>query len=262
MARNPKARAMLRAYRDSIGYEGEERDALWAKIEGSLDAGTSPLFEEAVVTTSPVRWGLVGAVVGLAAVAVVALSLGSTRGEAGVGEPSSQAPHGVVTPDRSGSVSDPNTAKTPRGRSGEPSVHESAASPEVVVTPPPAAPTPVVIDPANPRPRSKRSGAAGGATPPPTDFEDSLEAELRLIAAARAHLRAARPARALAVLKSHARSFPDGQMREDRLVLRVEALCAEGKAPQARAEARLLLRAYPESAHAGRLQDPCATAAP
>lgn len=75
---------------------------------------------------------------------------------------------------------------------------------------------------------------------------------------ARQALRDGRPAGALEVLDAHARAFPRGQMREDREVLRIEALCAAGKAPQARAEVQLFLRAFPGSARAQRVRATCA----
>jgi outer membrane protein assembly factor BamD (BamD/ComL family) len=81
---------------------------------------------------------------------------------------------------------------------------------------------------------------------------------MALIRTARQALQADRPARALEVLDAHARAFPAGQMREDRQVLRIEALCAAGKAPQARAEVALFLRAFPGSAHAQRVRASCA----
>ena len=40
-------------------------------------------------------------------------------------------------------------------------------------------------------------------------------------------------------------------------MLRIEALCAAGKAPQARAEVALFLRAFPRSAHRQRVRASC-----
>ncbi|MCA9652658.1 MAG: hypothetical protein KC501_22260 [Myxococcales bacterium] len=88
---------------------------------------------------------------------------------------------------------------------------------------------------------------------------DELRAELVLIGKARRALQADDPQRALELLDAHARAFPQGQMREDRQVLRIEALCAADKGQQARAEARQLLRTYPGSAHAGRVREACPT---
>jgi hypothetical protein len=50
---------------------------------------------------------------------------------------------------------------------------------------------------------------------------------------------------ALAILDQHARQFPVGQMLEERATLRIEALCAAGKQPQARAEARRVRAQFP-----------------
>ena len=79
-----------------------------------------------------------------------------------------------------------------------------------------------------------------------------LAAELALVDAAKRALAAGDAARALDRLAAHARDFRRGQLAEERQALRVEALCAAGKRPQARAEATLFLREYPASTHADR----------
>lgn len=85
-----------------------------------------------------------------------------------------------------------------------------------------------------------------------------LAAELAQLQRARAAIDAHDPDAALLHLGEHARRFPDGQMREDRQLLQVEALCARGDAPQARAEAGRFLRQFPGSPHADRVRSFCA----
>lgn len=99
-------------------------------------------------------------------------------------------------------------------------------------------------------------------TPPPAPAPrrttaPDLAAELAHLQRARAALDAHDPALALQHLASHAREFPDGQMREDRQLLRAEALCARGDAPAARAEATAFLREFPDSPHQARVQSFC-----
>lgn len=126
-------------------------------------------------------------------------------------------------------------------------------------------PLPASTDEPAPSPRA-RSGSRDPGRPEPSATEDAgasvgdeLRAELVLIGKARRALQADDPQRALELLDAHARAFPQGQMREDRQVLRIEALCAADKGQQARAEARQLLRTYPGSAHAGRVREACPT---
>lgn len=61
--------------------------------------------------------------------------------------------------------------------------------------------------------------------------------ELEMLGAARKAL-AGKPAQALAYLDQHARDYPGSQLVDQRAELRVRALCALGRAPEARAEAQ------------------------
>ena len=90
------------------------------------------------------------------------------------------------------------------------------------------------------------------------DPTPDLTAELALLQRARAALDAHDFDAALRHLGEHAREFPDGQMREDRQLLRIEALCARGDAAQARAAASGFLREFPGSPHADRARNFCA----
>ena len=57
------------------------------------------------------------------------------------------------------------------------------------------------------------------------------------------------PARAHWSLAEHERRFPKGALTEQRIAARVEALCAVGSYPEARANLARLARAYPRSPH-------------
>ncbi|MCB9751578.1 MAG: hypothetical protein H6713_16515 [Myxococcales bacterium] len=82
----------------------------------------------------------------------------------------------------------------------------------------------------------------------------------------RGKLRAARPGargparqptpEALARLAEHERAFAAGQLLEDRLALRAEALCALEDASGPRESAEFLAR-YPRSPHAARVREAC-----
>ncbi|MEM7151650.1 MAG: hypothetical protein AAF799_02365 [Myxococcota bacterium] len=88
--------------------------------------------------------------------------------------------------------------------------------------------------------------------------EDALTAELRLIDRARGQLRARRFDAAIRSLERHARTFPYGQLVDERNVMLVEALCGDGQTERARSKAQAFLAAAPGSPFAPRLRDSCA----
>ncbi|MFY0534707.1 hypothetical protein [Nannocystis pusilla] len=87
--------------------------------------------------------------------------------------------------------------------------------------------------------------------------QTGLAAEMELLRRARATLDGGDAGAALQDLAAHERAFAAGQMLQDRLLLRMEALCALGKGRQARAEAAVFLRTYPGSTHTARVQTIC-----
>jgi hypothetical protein len=303
---DPRGRAVLRAYRKATQRPGEQREALWSRIEASLDARVQgPSVEPEPgrpprprVEPGPVRGGgwttpVIVAAIAVAAAVVAVLALGSgerrhaasqvvpwaaphevepgepveaVRRRVEAGEPSAADPSktAATTSPRSAVSADQDAVRRDAASAGgEASVPTDATRRDAV---PPHADAAgfadVRIDASPPR-RPARSGASelseADAPPTPSSTEvDELRAEMALIREARQALQADRPAGALEVLDTHARAFPEGQMREDRAVLRIEALCAAGKAPQARAEAQQFVRAFPRSAHGERVRATCA----
>jgi hypothetical protein len=257
---DPRGRALLRAYRSAKAPPGERHDALWSRIEASLDQGAlGPSLEpESSPAPGPLResrWMVpaAAAVVAVAALVIAALTLGpaESRGTTPRRAPS-QAPH-EVSP-REPTVVMPTDA--PSAAATSKPLQRSASVPEP--EPSPASPRRRPARPSGHDALSPASDPSLEPSPSSAAEVDELRAEMALIRTARQALQAGRPARALEVLDAHARAFPAGQMREDRQVLRIEALCAAGKAPQARAEVSLFLRAFPGSAHAQRVRASCA----
>ncbi len=99
--------------------------------------------------------------------------------------------------------------------------------------------------------------AAGGETDNAGDV-DSLEAEMRFVREAQAALRAGDLERARRVVDAHASAYPAGVLREERLVLSVLLLCAEGRIDRARRTAEELVLAHPRSSHLEPLRTSCA----
>jgi hypothetical protein len=118
-----------------------------------------------------------------------------------------------------------------------------ARAPELAATVE-AAPTPSAV-PA-PRPAAPRASAPSA----------SLDDETDLLKKAQAQLRAGHPERALATLDEHDGS--GGVLRDERRAERILALCAAGRAAEARAEAQRFLAESPRSPMAARVRSSCA----
>lgn len=93
------------------------------------------------------------------------------------------------------------------------------------------------------------------ATPEPAS---TLRQENAMLARAQAALGRGDAEQALRETTAHASSFPHGALRDVRAVVRIEALCALNKAPQARAEAKVLLERRPTMTSRRRLEKTCA----
>jgi hypothetical protein len=98
------------------------------------------------------------------------------------------------------------------------------------------------------------------SSPPPPSASTLLE-ETDLLRRAQTSLQAGDAAAALARLDELGARHPDGLLREERLAARVVALCAAGRAGDARREAERFLLEAPLSIHAARVRASCAFAA-
>lgn len=124
-------------------------------------------------------------------------------------------------------------------------------APPAIEPPPPADPQPAAPEPASRPTRPPRP--SDGVRP----AEPDLAAEVALMRQARAALDRGEPDLALRVLGEHEQRFAAGQMTEDRLRLRIEALCALGRRDLARADADAFLREHPGSTHTARVRGLC-----
>lgn len=120
--------------------------------------------------------------------------------------------------------------------------------------------------PAAPHPRQRhqvsRSSVASGSSPAPIPKSESdgvagLQAEATLVRDASAALAQGDPKTALKRVAEHRTRFPDGPLSDAATALRIEALCADGRTRQARAEAATLLREAPTSPVAARVRRAC-----
>lgn len=167
--------------------------------------------------------------------------------------------HAIVTP-----------APPSDGRGGEakrelgPASNEAPAS-EATISPYllPDAPPPPSAKPSasaiarKPLADSPAPVAAATAEPAANVATDSLGSEMRILREAHAASKSGDSARAMTFLDEHARTYPRGVLREERLALTALVLCAQGRQADARRAAEELAHANPRSSHLERLRGSC-----
>ncbi len=238
-------REALALYRERERMPPPARDATWARLQAAIASGEQPpsLARE----TGGARRLLIGRLLWAAALLLVAggaLAL-VARGQGiqprdGDGL-DNQAQHdaGPAAPRR---VQPGERAAVVAGTTTD-TASEAQAEPHDGST------TAPVVEP----PRSPRAEVEA-----PTSASE-LAAELALLHEARAALAAGDGAGALRRLGEHARRFRSGHLVEERMLLRVQALCAVGRTAQAREAARTFTRRYPDSPHTLTVASICPT---
>lgn len=121
-------------------------------------------------------------------------------------------------------------------------------------------PRPPSIAAAEPGHRSAPAGdMPGTGTFPEVPAKTSdLSLEARALSLVQRAVREGRSSEALALLDQQERDFPHGELRQERVAARVVALCAAGRAGEARALAAGFLARAPRSPLAARMRTTCA----
>ena len=225
-------RDLLAAYRDVERMPAAARAAAWRDIQTSIHA---PAPAPRRADLRPFAWAAA-----LLAAAVLLFLL----------RPAELAP-ASTTADPQESMHDvDDPPPTPVHPSPRPPRAEPPPAPRP--EPPPPAASPARRSPPRPAPPPILE-------PTPSPIPD-LERELALLRAARDALTRGDPTAAMAALAEHADQFAAGHLREERLVLRVEALCAAGSRDDARREATRFADAHPASPHAKKILRVCTDA--
>jgi hypothetical protein len=99
---------------------------------------------------------------------------------------------------------------------------------------------------------------AAGAFPEGPAKSSDLSLEARALSLVQRAVREGRSSEALTLLDQQERDFPQGELRQERVAARVVALCAAGKASEARALAADFLAKAPHSPLAARMRTTCA----
>lgn len=145
-------------------------------------------------------------------------------------------------------------------RAPAPAVEASPAAPAIVPVAepePPGEPAPAPSEAALPEAPAPAKRPRGRAAKLDAEGADALAQERRWISVAQAALQRGDLAGAHAGLDAHARSFAQGVLADEREVLRVLALCAEDRRPEAAAIAQALIAARGAGLFLPRLRGSC-----
>jgi hypothetical protein len=272
---DPESRSDIEAYKGSVTPSATTREANWEAIASRALRGDAPEWvNDADVVPKQhrgsVRWLVAGAMAVAAAAIAMLVQGGNLVGshESAPG-PASASYEVQSTPAAAGEAAvrdEPMRGPAREAASVEQSVDEpetssdelelaspsdsaeleaSSAKPEVEARPRRARPAPAIQRPAE----EERE---------PADPLAAVRVESSLVGRARAALRDSDPVTALRLLDEHARRFPQGELEQERELLRVTALCDAGDSTAAANAAAAFRLAFPGSPLLGHLESACA----
>lgn len=226
---DPEIAAMLGRARERLDVPGDEVAArLWGRLEGSIGAG--------------------GGGGGGGGGAGLAVKGGALAAAAAIGAVIGVLVHARVSSSDSRSVTTPSAS----------SISSAVATAAHASTPEPSSSVATISIDALPRAASNGAPSTATAhtqpavsiptnTVSPTNDDDALVAERKLLDRARAALGAGDPTTALAACDEHARDHARGRLVEEREALRVRALSAAGRTDEARVAAGRFEASFPGS---------------
>jgi len=254
---SPEAAAVLAAARKDLGASAEVVARVKSAVAARVNAEPPPSGVKPRTGWSTVgRFGHIAAF-GLLGGAFVAGYVASSR---------TVTPNAITVPSES-SAEDARPSEPPHADSPDDGTPSELANPIPTL--------PLASLPDRPLPRAERAPrvrephvrrppiepATAEVKPNATTGDDLVE-ESRLLRAAQLDLQAHRAAAAQRSIEEHAQRFPMGVLREERLTLRVLALCEAGAVDAARRARAELDRSFPATSHASRLATSCAAADP
>ncbi|MBN9163997.1 MAG: hypothetical protein J0I07_23725 [Myxococcales bacterium] len=250
----PSARKLLADARPAFGPSAAARERMRGEVLRHA-ASTGSAASEA--PPSGVRLSLKahgGKLLGASLVALVATSYGVVRSSASDPVTVAPAPAVMAAPSEETSRAAEELA-SPHLLPEAPIAVAAVAS--TIAPEPSAGRRPA----ASPKSSAVRAGSVVGEAPPELPLPaGSLGAEMRLLRDAQSAFKSGDLALASRKVDEHARSFPDGVLREERLVLGVLLACAEGRVERARRAADEFAASHPRSSHLDALRGSCAGA--
>jgi hypothetical protein len=244
---SPKARAMLDALQTVDSPAADIETRAWSAVVARTAAGD-------LGPTIPADPAMpVAATAGIGKTLVIAVGVAAVAAAIAVGIASAGDDEEVAPVQRMLGHSTP-TLPAPR-------IEATAESEPVIVAEaaPEIAPAIVAAPTKAPRVRAK---AEPSKPVPADDGPDALEREMRLMSEARAALGAGDAARAIGLLKDHAKEFPHGAFVLEREVSWITALCALGKTDAARTRASAFLRKHEKHPLAAKVRASCGGTTP
>jgi hypothetical protein len=110
------------------------------------------------------------------------------------------------------------------------------------------------LDPAQPTTTPEKAGSPSSVSGVPLMRSSRLDAEASLLASVRSSLRGGDPHAALVALNQLQSAFPNGGLMQEREVLSVEVLAANGNLAAAQRKASAFIAAHPTSPYSAKLQ--------
>ncbi|MDO9020934.1 MAG: hypothetical protein Q8S73_00400 [Deltaproteobacteria bacterium] len=255
---NPDLQSLVDAARAADVPRPDDRERIRRGLAAQL--GAAALLASTTATGSASAAGATSAVA-VATVATTATSLSTklavvaliVAGGAGTAvlTRAANAPRAAAVTAHPAPADRPQVAPLPEA----PIVRASVAPASVGTVPEALHP---VAAPARVAPRAPRAHVGPGPGRPAPAWP--LIEEVALLREAQRALQSGGTVRALDLIERHASRYPDGAMREERLALRVVALCDAGRRSEARAAADRFVREAPRSVFVARVRSSCAEA--
>ncbi len=259
----PEARELIETVGDADGPAPGTRErvraALGATLAASAALGSSAAFgaQAAAGAGSNAKLLGLGALSGKGSTAIALWFVAGGAAGMAVATPlalvSARPSPAIVTP-----APKNDQARLPlhRPRSAMRAAAPAASAPAENHNPTPALrPALARVEAQRPAPSATLTSAAPAA---PTVATSDVATELALLKAAQRDLNAANATASLALLDDHARRYPDGALKAERLAARVFALCQLGRVDQARAAALEFMNAAGDSPLVPRVLASCA----
>ena len=245
--------ALVRGERTAMTPPEGAQGETWERVAATLAIGGPPPLEpssitgsSASATTAPWAKIVLGVVLGV--VAVAGYRLASTAND--------PQPHLRAHANEVDVASVPTVVPAAQPRAEPPAAEPPAAEPPDAAPPPAGSGPAPTSSSARVGPKGKEPHVASRDLRGPSASD--LAEETRLLALARRSLAAGSARDALTPLGEHARRFPSGQLTEDRMVLRAQALCESGQTDAGLEQASALRKAFPSSSHQPRVDRACA----
>jgi hypothetical protein len=254
---SPESRALLRGAREELEAGDAERARVGRALAVRLGVAVGTVVGTATTASASVAPGALSAGVG-----------GSGAG-AGAGAGTSVILAGTKWLGAAllvGAVGVAGVSVVRAKHGAPPSAVVARAAPAAAASPIREAPAPTLVPSAAVEaPRAAARDQSGArvwqprpeALPPPPAISATVGLEARLLRSADEALRDGDATRALALLREHARAYPNGVLAEERGVVLVSTLCRLGRVAEAREEAARFLRTTPESPLAASVRSSC-----